>query len=163
MPIDRYIGEAIGVFGRLRMSGNADKMFSNNIDFEGLFKLMGKLDGQKIQRGRKIFADQVAGPVDHPTCGSCHHDLTDRTEVQYGRTFIPVTKIDTKVVKTDPVFIQSLLGRTAQPGAMAAAIIDKDAEGNSALLKDVDRAAAVLKLATATTVQSRAKSLKQTY
>ncbi len=161
IPIDRNIGEAIGVFGRLRMTGTADEMFTNNIDFEGLFiledvlrflksptwqpDLMGILDQVKVQNGRKIFAEKATGPAETPTCKSCHYDITDRTEVQFGRTFIPVTMVDVKTIKTDPVFLQALLGRTAQTGAAASSEVDVDAAGNPVLLKDVDRAATILK------------------
>ena len=161
IPIDRNIGEAIGVFGRLRMTGTPDEMFSNNIDFEGLFTLenvlrylkgptwqadlMGDLDKDMAARGRKIFAEKVTGPSDNPTCKSCHADVSDRTAVEYGRTFIPVKMIDVKVIKTDPVFMQSLLGRTAKTGKMANTKVDIDADGKDVLLKEVDRAATVLK------------------
>jgi cytochrome c5 len=129
-PISRNAGEALGVFGEANLGRDTTASpLDSTVLFDRLFELeqwvntlkppkwrediFGAIDQAKWRRGAALFKAD---------CRGCHNmppfDMTAKGDNIAGKQFIKITRIGYQNVGTDPLYIQSLVGRFVQTGAL---------------------------------------------
>ena len=128
-PLVRNVGEVLGVFGQLDLTGD---LFLSSVDVPNLVLLeqqidrlkaprwpeaiLGPIDREKASRGKEIFHSEAVG------CANCHttgppYPMTEPNE--YGERFISVTMVPFGAIGTDPEAILDFSLRGANTGPVA--------------------------------------------
>ncbi|MDA1312168.1 MAG: di-heme-cytochrome C peroxidase [Acidobacteria bacterium] len=131
IPLLRNIGEVLGVFAQLTLTGAPADRFKSSADVHNLFLLemqleslepprwpehiLGAVDRERAARGKALFESEAAG------CSACHsaappYPLTSDNE--YGRRFIPITMVPFTALGTDSQAILDFSIRTANTGPL---------------------------------------------
>ncbi len=148
VPIDRNVGEVLGVFGYVNIDEDENVNDLIELAFRGitpLFDHTAKVDNMhaletalsklsppkwpasfpalspsRIQRGREVYAAQ---------CGGCHVDTTDGVSADektkpnsIGRQYIKIGRVPYQEVGTDPAFAQDYGTRKAPTGILGAVL-----------------------------------------
>jgi hypothetical protein len=129
-PIARNAGEALGVFGDANFGRDAaTSPLNSTVLFDRLFELehwvddlappkwqediFGTIDQARWRRGAALYKSD---------CRGCHNmppfDMTRKEDNIRGKQFIKITRIPYQSVGTDPLYVQSLVGRFVQTGAL---------------------------------------------
>lgn len=129
-PIARNAGEALGVFGEANFGrDSASTPLDSTILIDKLFELeqwvyalkppkwrediFGAIDQARWRRGAALFTSD---------CRGCHNmppfDMTRKEDNIREKQFIKITRIAYQNVGTDPLYVQSLVGRFVQTGAL---------------------------------------------
>ena len=132
IPLLRNLGEVLGVFAQLTLTGAPADRFKSSADVHNLFLLekqldslkpprwpehiLGAIDQERAARGKALFESEAVG------CSDCHlaappYPLTSDNE--YGRRFIPVTMVPFTTLGTDSQAILDFSIRTANTGPLA--------------------------------------------
>ena len=132
IPLLRNIGEVLGVFAQLTLTGAPANLFKSSADVHNLFLLetqleslrpprwpehvLGAIDQERAARGKAVFEGEAA------ECSDCHlaappYPLT--SDNGYGRRFIPVTMVPFATLGTDTQAILDFSLRTANTGPLA--------------------------------------------
>jgi uncharacterized protein (TIGR03437 family) len=135
IPLLRNIGEVLGVFAQLTLTGDPADRFKSSADVHNLFLLeeqvallkpprwpesvLGPLDAVKASRGKALFESVSGG------CSDCHlgappYPLTESNK--YGQSFVPVTMVPFTIVGTDSQAILDFSIRVANTGELADAV-----------------------------------------
>lgn len=147
VPIARNVGEVLGVFAHANLTGTPESgQFTSSARLEYLHRLekqlhrlrsprwqqrFGDIDADKAAAGKKLFAQN---------CGKCHNMRDDNGNFRMtapnslGRTFIRTTSVPFKRIGTDEQMAVNFITRTANPGALEAAL-ELDAPETKAKLK----------------------------
>lgn len=128
-PISRNAGQALGVFGEANFGRDADaSLLDSTVLYDRLIALerwiadlapprwpealFGDIDEAAWRRGAELY---------RASCRGCHNlppfDLTPAEENIRGMQFIRITRIPYQAVGTDPLYVQSLVGRFVSTGA----------------------------------------------
>ena len=129
-PIARNAGEALGVFGEANFGRDPNASpLSSTVLYDRLFELEHWLNDLKVPRWR----EDIFGAIDEAKwrrgaalfrsdCRGCHNmppfDMTKKEENIAGMQFIKIKSVPYQQVGTDPLYIQSLMGRFVQTGAL---------------------------------------------
>ncbi|MDB5389420.1 MAG: Cytochrome c, partial [Planctomycetaceae bacterium] len=130
VPLGRNVGEVLGVFGFFTLKNTNDKQhqFDSTVKLKALIglenslkklkaplwpeELLGKLDPQKVQQGRTLFAANCAG---------CHQvrktDGTFETKQMGQEMRMTTVTVPVQVIGTDPQMISNL-GKLVDPGVL---------------------------------------------
>lgn len=135
-PLSRNAGQVLGVFGDASFGRDPSKpLFSSSVQVKNLYELerwvadlepprwredlFGTIDESRWRRGAELFDG---------TCRGCHNmppfDMTSASENIKGKQFIKITRIPYKRVRTDPLYVQSLISRFVRTGSLAATLFD---------------------------------------
>jgi len=130
-PIARNAGQVLGVFGQVDLGSDPATRYTSSIDFRNLYAMeewiaalqppkwpeqfLGKIDETKWQAGKALF---------NRNCRACHNmppfDLTKKEDNIKGLQFIKIQRVPQDVVGTDPLYMQSILGRFIDTSRLAA-------------------------------------------
>jgi hypothetical protein len=129
-PIARNAGEVLGVFGEANFGRDPKATpLESTVLYEQLFELERWIDDLKPPR----WPEQVFGPINEAkwrrgaalfrsNCRGCHNmppfDMTKKEDNIAGKQFIKITRVGYQIVGTDPLYVQSLVGRFVQTGAL---------------------------------------------
>lgn len=129
-PIARNAGEVLGVFGEANFGrDSATSPLDSTILYDRLFALeqwvydlnppkwrediFGAIDQARWRRGAALFKSD---------CRACHNmppfDMTRKEDNIRQKQFIKITRVPYQNVGTDPLYVQSLVGRFVQTGAL---------------------------------------------
>ena len=139
-PIARNAGQALGVFGDANFGRDATSaLLASTVLYDRLFALedwledlapprwpeqiLGSIDEARWRRGATAYQSQ---------CRGCHNmppfDMTKAEDNIAGRQFIKITRVPYQAVGTDPLYVQSLIGRFVQTGALGPLLFGGRAE-----------------------------------
>lgn len=130
-PIARNAGQVLGVFGQVDLGPDPATRYSSSIDFRNLHameewiaalqppkwpeQILGKIDVSKWQAGKRLF---------DRNCRACHNmppfEMTKKEDNIAGLQFIKIQRVPQEVVGTDPLYMQSILGRFIDTNRLAA-------------------------------------------
>jgi mono/diheme cytochrome c family protein len=130
-PIARNAGQVLGVFGDVDLGPDPATRYTSTIEFRNLYEmeqwiamlkpprwpeqLLGKVDEAKWKEGKNLF---------DRNCRACHNmppfDLTEKKDNIGGLQFIKINRVPQDVIGTDPVYVQSILGRFVYTDRLAA-------------------------------------------
>lgn len=119
-PLNRNVGQALGVFGRAELL--TETPFASSVDLKAMTlneqwledlqppvwpeDLLGVIDVAKAEAGRDLFAEH---------CQKCHNappfKMTDPADNEAGDSFIEVTAIPAHAVGTDPLYTKTFTSR----------------------------------------------------
>lgn len=129
-PLARNVGEVLGVFGRANLTGPQDQLFTSTARIKDLVAMEHWID----DLSPPPWPEEIFGPIDvalakkgkqlfDRDCRGCHNmppfDLTDAADNIVGKRFIKIGRADFRAIGTDPVYMQSLIGRTVFTGSLA--------------------------------------------
>lgn len=132
-PIGRNVGEALGVFARLNLTGPPADLFKSTANVKNLHllekwiddlksprwpeEILGKLDPKKAKRGETLYMKNCVA------CHSVKDPKTDQypmtTPNKYGKQFITIRMVRLAAIKTDPKMALNFAQRTAKTGNLA--------------------------------------------
>lgn len=139
-PFGRNVGEVLGTFGRVTLTGPGVQLGTNTARARELFTLenlvakltppswpealLGKIDADKAARGRVLYS---AYRNAEPSCEACHalrdasgqYPLTPAAENLFGAQFVETKMIGLVDIGTDPLMALNFATRTAFTGALA--------------------------------------------
>lgn len=127
--VPRNVGEVLGTFGQLTLTGDEADWFESSVNIEALFELesriatlkaplwpeeiFGRIDREKARRGEQHF---------NRYCAGCHEvrwkRYSDPAFVYQDIDLIAITKIPVAEVGTDPQTALSFAARTAETGEL---------------------------------------------
>jgi hypothetical protein len=134
-PIARNTSEVLAVFGEANFGRDVTPRFSSSVLFENLFQLEGWIDSLTPPQ----WPEALLGPIEEARwrkgvqlfrrdCLQCHNmppfDMTRKQENIAGKQFIKIGRVDYRAVGTDPLYIQTLVERTAETGALADSLFN---------------------------------------
>ncbi|QDT16758.1 di-heme-cytochrome C peroxidase [Alienimonas californiensis] len=134
-PLARNGGQTLGVFGRAALAGPADGLFDSSVRLHDLHNIetwvrdleppawdesiMGEIDRPAADLGRGLYERHCVG---------CHalppYPQTDPAENSFGKSFIPIKRVDYREVGTDPAYVESLVGRLVLTSPATAPLVD---------------------------------------
>lgn len=131
-PISRNAGQVLGVFGEANFGRDSTSSpLDSTILYDRLFvmeqwlqdlappkwreDIFGAINEAKWRKGAALF---------EADCRGCHNmppfDMTRKEENIRGKQFIKITRIPYQNVGTDPLYVQSLVGRFVQTGELGS-------------------------------------------
>ena len=134
-PLERNVGEVLGVFGQAELTGPQQQIFTSSVlieqlrDMESWLRdleppawredILGPIDRKLATRGRQLFEQD---------CRGCHNmppfDLTPKEMSIAGKQFIEITAVPFREVGTDPVYSLMLLTRVLETGPLASILFE---------------------------------------
>jgi len=139
-PFGRNVGEVLGTFGQVALTGPIAQLGTNTARARELFvlenlvaklappqwpeALLGKIDSEKATRGRALYSEYRNG---NPSCESCHalrdasgqYPLTPAAENLFGARFVETQMIGLADIGTDPLMALNFATRNAFTGDLA--------------------------------------------
>lgn len=139
-PFGRNVGEVLGVFGRVNLSDFSSEIGKSSARPRELFELerligslaapkwpvllLGRLDSEKVARGRAIYSAAQAG---EPSCESCHalpdanglYPMTPAAENRFGVSFVKTVMTPLNDIGTDPAMAINFATRKVSTGVIA--------------------------------------------
>ena len=135
-PIARNAGQVLGVFGDANFGlDETQPLFTSSVLFDRLYDLeqwvddltpprwrediFGSIDEGQWRRGAALFRSD---------CRACHnmppYEMTPREDNIAGLEFIKISRVPYLEVGTDPLYVESLVGRFVETGALADPLFD---------------------------------------
>ncbi len=131
-PLGRNVGEVLGVYGHLKLTGTPDQgQFNSTVNIQNLYRIEQTLSSLEAP----AWPEQILGPIDPiraergralyvANCEGCHglrdaegqFPLTDPN--RFGKQFIRTHMIPLEKIGTDPTMVMNFATRTAKPGAL---------------------------------------------
>jgi hypothetical protein len=139
-PFGRNVGEVLGVFGHVNLTGPLSELGKSTARPRELFELekligslaspkwpvlaMGPIDSDKVARGRALYTESRGG---EPSCESCHslpdanglYPMTTAAENRFGVSFIKTEMIGLADIGTDPAMAMNFATRKVSTGGLA--------------------------------------------
>jgi len=139
-PFGRNVGEVLGTFGQVALTGPIAQLGTNTARARELFvlenlvakltppqwpeALLGKIETEKAARGRTLYSEYRNGD---PSCESCHalrdasgqYPLTPAAENLFGVRFVETQMIGLADIGTDPLMALNFATRSAFTGELA--------------------------------------------
>lgn len=139
-PFGRNVGEVLGTFGKVALTGPIAQLGTNTARARELFvlenlvakltppqwpeALLGKIENEKAARGRALYSAFRNG---EPSCESCHalrdasgqYPLTPAAENFFGARFVETQMIGLADIGTDPLMARNFATRNAFTGDLA--------------------------------------------
>ena len=139
-PFGRNVGEVLGTFGQVALTGPVAQLGTNTARARELFvlenlvaklappqwpeALLGKIDTEKATRGRALYTAYRNG---EPSCESCHtlrdatgqYPRTPAAENLFGARFVETQMIGLADIGTDPLMALNFVTRSAFTGDLA--------------------------------------------
>lgn len=139
-PFGRNVGEVLGTFGRVALTGPVTQLGTSTARARELFvlerllakltppawpeSLLGKIDRERAARGRTLYSAFRNGKA---SCESCHalpdasgqYPLTPAAENYFGVQFVETKMVSLADIGTDPLMALNFATRTALTGELA--------------------------------------------
>ncbi|WP_051299897.1 di-heme-cytochrome C peroxidase [Methylobacter luteus] len=139
-PFGRNVGEVLGVFGHVNLTGPLDQLGKSTARPRELFELeklvgsltspkwpvlaLGPIDSEKAARGRVLYS---ASRGNEPSCESCHslpdanglYPMTPAEENLFGVSFIKTEMTELAKIGTDPAMALNFATRNVNTGGLA--------------------------------------------
>ncbi len=139
-PYGRNVGEVLGTFGNVALTGPVAQLGTNTARARELFvlenllakltppqwpeALLGKINSEKAARGRALYTGYRNGD---PSCEACHalrdaagqYPLTPAAENFFGARFVETQMTPLSDIGTDPLMALNFATRTALTGDLA--------------------------------------------
>lgn len=139
-PFGRNVGEVLGVFGHVNLTGPLDQLGWSTARPRELFELeklvssltppkwpamaLGPIDSEKAARGRALYS---ASRGDEPSCEACHalpdenghYPMTPTAENRFGVSFIETRMTGLGEIGTDPAMAINFATRKVNTGGLA--------------------------------------------
>ncbi|MCL7422729.1 MAG: di-heme-cytochrome C peroxidase [Methylobacter sp.] len=139
-PFGRNVGEVLGVFGHVNLTGPLDQLGWSTARPRELFELeklvssltppkwpvmaLGPIDSEKAARGRALYS---ASRGDEPSCEACHalpdanghYPMTPAAENRFGVSFIETRMTGLGEIGTDPAMAMNFATRKVNTGGLA--------------------------------------------
>ncbi|WAK02931.1 di-heme-cytochrome C peroxidase [Methylobacter sp. YRD-M1] len=139
-PFGRNVGEVLGVFGHVNLTGSLAELGKSTARPRELFELeklvgsltspkwpvlaLGPIDSEKAARGRVLYSTSRSG---EPSCESCHslqdvngfYPMTPADENLFGVSFIETQMTPLNEIGTDPAMSLNFATRKANTGSLA--------------------------------------------
>jgi hypothetical protein len=140
-PFGRNVGEVLGVFGHVNLTGPLSELGKSTARPRELFELekllaslsspkwpvlaLGPIDSEKVARGRTLYTQSRGG---EPSCESCHslpdanglYPMTQAAENRFGVSFIKTQMTGLAEIGTDPAMAMNFATRKVSTGGLAA-------------------------------------------